>query len=257
VFFDPYKKGYEKLLAHPLYYIETYLASEGFIALQSKKGMEGMELILNNGIYFEFIAFNEDNFKSDGSLVEKPNVLNIKNVQEGIDYAILLSTCSGAWRYLIGDTIKFINKANNEIIITGRTKHYLSLCGEHMSVDNMNHGILSAANDLNIIVPEFCVAGEIENNTFRHKWFIGTDNKVDAEVFRQKLDEYIKTVNDDYKVERRSALKEIQLKVLPTEIFYDWMRSLGKEGGQNKFPRVLKKEQLADWEKYVENYLKN
>ena len=251
VFFEPYKSGFEKLCERPLEYIETYLASEGFIALQSKKNMKGMELVLNNGIFLEFIPFNESNFRFDGTLVDNPEVLSISEVDEDVDYAILLSTCAGAWRYLIGDTIRFLNKSTSEITITGRTKHYLSLCGEHMSVDNMNHGILSAAKDLNIDVPEFCVAGEIEDKIFRHKWFIGSDDVVDAEQFRLKLDEYIKSINDDYKVERRSALKEMQLKVLPVDMFYDWMRSLGKEGGQNKFPRVLKQEQLAAWEKYI------
>lgn len=251
VFFEPYKSGFEKLCAKPLDYIETYLASEGFIALQSKKNMKGMELVLNNGIYLEFIPFNETNFDHDGSLVKNPEVFSINEVNEGIDYAILLSTCAGAWRYLIGDTIRFLNKSRSEITITGRTKHYLSLCGEHMSVDNMNHGILSAAQDLKIDVPEFCVAGEVEDKIFRHKWFIGTDGKVDSEDFRLKLDEYIKSVNDDYRVERRSALKEMKLEILPVHVFYDWMHSLGKEGGQNKFPRVLKKEQLAAWEKFI------
>ena len=257
VFFEPYKKGFEKLFAKPLDYIETYLASEGFIALQSKKDMQGMELVLNNGIFLEFIPFNESNFNFDGSLAKNPEVLSIIDVEEGVDYAILLTTCAGSWRYLIGDTIKFLDKSKSEITITGRTKHYLSLCGEHMSVDNMNHGILSAANDLKIDVPEFCVAGEIDDKVFKHKWFIGTDDKVVAEDFRLKLDEYIKSVNDDYKVERRSALKEMELQVLPVSMFYDWMKSKGKEGGQNKFPRVLKKEQLADWEAYISKNLIN
>jgi hypothetical protein len=256
VFFEPYKTGFEKLCARPLEYIETYLASEGFIALQSKKDMKGMELVLNNGIYLEFIPFNESNFQSDGSLLSNPEVLSISEVKEDVDYAIILSTCAGAWRYLIGDTIRFLNKSRSEITITGRTKHYLSLCGEHMSVDNMNYGILSAAKDFKIDIPEFCVAGEIDDKVFKHKWFIGTDDNVDADLFKQKLDEYIKSVNDDYKVERRSALKEMELQIIPVSIFYDWMRSIGKEGGQNKFPRVLKKEQLADWEAYIAKEIK-
>lgn len=251
VFFDPYKKGLEKLMARPLHYIETYLASEGFIAYQSRKDMDSMEMVLNNGIFFEFVPFDSKNFTPEGTLVEKPEVLSLAQVKEGMEYALLLSTCSGAWRYLIGDTIRFKDLSNCEIIITGRTKHYLSICGEHLGVENMNRGILQAAAHFGISVPEFCVAGEIEGNIFRHKWFIGTEDAVDAEQFRLKLDEELKLMNDDYAVERRSALKEMQLRVLPVAKFYDWMRYLGKEGGQNKFPRVLKKAQLESWEAFL------
>lgn len=254
VFFQPYKPGFEKLLGQPLHYIETYLASEGFIAYQSKKDMQSMELVVNNGIFFEFIPFNEKNFHGDGSLVENPEVLNLAEIKENQDYALLLSTCAGAWRYLIGDTIRFTNLETCEIIITGRTKHYLSICGEHLSVENMNDAILKTSEEMGISVPEFCVAGEIENNNFRHKWFIGSENTVNEDFFKDRLDFHLKLLNDDYAVERRSALKEINLKALPLQIFYDWMKESGKLGGQHKFPRVLKKDQLAAWENFVEKH---
>jgi hypothetical protein len=253
VFFEPYKKGFDNLLSKPIHYIETYLASEGFIALQSDNGKTSMEMVLNNGIFYEFIPFNEANFNSDGSLSSSAQVLTLDEVKEGVDYALLLSTCAGAWRYMIGDTIRFTNLEACEIIITGRTKHYLSICGEHMSVDNMNHGILKAAEHFGVAIPEFCVAGFIDDKVFGHKWFVGCDQEIDAEEFRARLDEAIKDLNDDYKVERRSALKEMKLEVLPVDLFYDWMRKIGKEGGQNKFPRVLKKEQLADWEEFIKS----
>jgi len=252
VFFEPYKKGFEKLMAHPLHYIETYLASEGFLAYQGTDKPGSMELVLNNGIFFEFIPFNDSNFDSDGMPLKDAQVLTLEQVNVGVDYALLISTCAGAWRYMIGDTIRFTDLDNSEIIITGRTKHYLSICGEHLSVDNMNHGIMKAADHFGIGVTEFCVAGEIDETGFRHKWFVGTDDAVDADAFRLKLDEELKAVNDDYIVERRSALKEMHLEILPVSMFYDWMRALGKEGGQNKFPRVLKKEQLAEWESFIQ-----
>jgi hypothetical protein len=253
VFFEPYKRGFEKLLSKPIYYIETYLASEGFIALQSDKGKSSMELVLNNGIFFEFIPFNEDNFNSDGKLDPQAKVLTLDEVKKDTDYALLISTCAGAWRYMIGDTIRFTDVESCEIIITGRTKHYLSICGEHLSVDNMNHGILKAAEQFGVAIPEFCVAGYIDDKVFGHQWYVGCDQALDAEAFRAKLDEAIKDLNDDYTVERRSALKEMKLEVLPVDLFYDWMRKLGKEGGQNKFPRVLKKEQLADWQEFIKS----
>src|SRR2546428_14021952 len=97
-----------------------------------------MNLVTDNGIFFEFVPFNEDNFDADGNIVANPKTLAINQVEEGKEYALLMSTCAGAWRYLIGDVIKFTSVENAEIVITGRTKHFLSLCGEHLSVDNMN-----------------------------------------------------------------------------------------------------------------------
>lgn len=252
VFFEPYKKGFEQFLGKPLIYIETYLASEGFIAFQSNTDNRSMELVLNNGIFFEFVPFNDRNFNEDGTLIDDHQVVPLEDVQEHVDYALLLSTCAGAWRYMIGDTIRFVDKANSEIIITGRTKHYLSICGEHLSVDNMNHAVMVAADKMGVNVPEFCVAGEIDNKTFRHRWYIGCDGIVNSEAFRDELDAALKVVNDDYAVERRSALNEMLLEILPVSTFYDWMRSQGKEGGQNKFPRVLKKDQLALWQDFIQ-----
>jgi len=172
-------------------------------------------------------------------------------VEEGKDYALLISTCSGAWRYLIGDTVRFLDKHSSEIIITGRTKHFLSLCGEHLSVDNMNRAIEKTSAEFNIGVKEFTVAGVPDGKLFSHHWFIGTDDPVDAIALKERIDACLNELNDDYAVERKHALKNIKLDVLPTEVFYDWLRSQGKEGGQTKFPRVLKKEKLESWLAFV------
>ncbi|MBC7450423.1 MAG: GH3 auxin-responsive promoter family protein [Cytophagales bacterium] len=251
VSFEPYKKGFEKLLAHPMIYIETYLASEGFIAYQSGPDKKSMKLVVNNGIFFEFIPFNDVNITAEGEVVAHPETLMIDEVTEGVDYVILLSTCAGTWRYVIGDVVRFTDKEACEIIITGRTKHYLSLCGEHLSVDNMNHAIQMVSEELNISIKEFAVAGVPNGSLFAHQWYIGTDDVVDAEQLKQLLDEKLKVLNDDYRVERIAALKEVFVTVLPTNVFYDWMKVRGKEGGQNKFPRVLNKKLHQEWEEYI------
>jgi hypothetical protein len=173
-------------------------------------------------------------------------------VKEGVDYALLISTCSGAWRYLIGDTIKFVNKRRAEISVTGRTKHYLSLCGEHLSVENMNKAIELTAEELGIRVKEFTVAGVRADSLFAHHWYIGTDDEVDPEQLRDKIDSHLKLLNDDYIVERRHALKEVIVTVLPSKAFYGWMEKKGKMGGQNKFPRVLKKNLVGEWEVFLQ-----
>lgn len=254
VSFDPYRKGFEKLLARPIFYIETYLASEGFIAFQAYPNKRSMRLVLNNGIFYEFVPFEAKNFDTNGEIHPDAETLMIDEVEEGKEYAILLSTCSGAWRYLIGDVIKFTSLEDMEIVITGRTKHFLSLCGEHLSVDNMNKAIELVANDFNINIPEFTVAGIPYDSLFAHHWFIGTDDTVDPKALKEKIDLHLKELNDDYAVERSAALKEVLVDVLPIKTFYSWMESKGKVGGQNKFPRVMKNAQLDDWKTFLQNH---
>lgn len=255
VSFEPYKKRFSKLLGKPLMYFETYLASEGFIAFQTREDSEGMRLITRNGIFFEFIPFNEDNFTIDGELKQNPEVLNLAEVEEGKEYALLISTCAGAWRYMIGDTVKFTSVDRCEIKITGRTKHFISMVGEHLSVDNMNRALEMVANELNTTFTEFTVSGIPHQGFFAHQWYIGYENGVnlDPEVVKQKLDDALKELNDDYKVERLSALKDVFVKLIPTESFINWMEYKGKLGAQNKFPRVMKKDQHEEWKEFLEN----
>ena len=252
VSFDPYRKSFNKLLGKPIYYIETYLASEGFIAYQSKPNHHSMSLVLNNGIFYEFVPFNNDNFDEEGELRDTATAFMIDEVEANVEYAILLSSNSGAWRYLIGDVIKFTSVQEAEIIITGRTKHFLSLCGEHMSVDNMNKAVKLVADELNIDIREYSVAGIPHDTLFAHHWFIGTDDTVDAAALRERLDYYLKELNDDYAVERKAALKEVKLDVIPLRVFYDFMELRGKIGAQNKFPRVLKNDVYLQWKEFLD-----
>ena len=251
VSFEPYKHGFEKLLGKPITYIETYLASEGFLAWQDKQNGVGMRLSFNQHIFFEFIPFDDNNFDENGEMVENPNALLIHEVEENKDYAILISTAAGAWRYLIGDTIRFIDKANAEIIITGRTKHFLSLVGEHLSVDNMNKAIQLVSEKMNISIPEFGVTGEPFENLFAHHWYVACDDAVDSDLLIKNIDQKLIELNDDYAVERKSALKKVFITVLKENVFMDFMSSKGKVGGQHKFPRVIKGDLLNDWKKFI------
>ena len=249
---EPYKKGFAKLLGKPITYIETYLASEGFLAYQNRQDTRGMLLSLNNNIFFEFVPFDENNFDVDGNMIENPEVYMVHEIEENKDYAILISTNAGTWRYAIGDTIRLVDKERSEIIITGRTKHFLSLVGEHLSVDNMNNAIELASNEINVVVPEFTVAGVPHGNFFAHEWYIASDDKIDPIEFATLLDEKIKAINDDYVVERKHALKAITVNVLSENTFMDFMKLKGKMGGQHKFPRVLKGQMLNDWKAFLE-----
>ncbi|MCD4746215.1 MAG: GH3 auxin-responsive promoter family protein [Bacteroidales bacterium] len=250
----PYLKSFEKLFAHPIIYNESYLASEGYIAYQNRMNVNAMEMVLDNGLFYEFVPFNDDNFDIDGNIKSNPHIITINNIEENKEYALLLSTSSGAWRYMIGDVIKFTSKQLNEIVITGRTKHFLSICGEHLSLDNMNRAIEMLEDEFNIEVREFAVAGIKHDRMFAHKWFLGCNEKIDPEIAKNKIDEYLKKLNDDYRVERIEAIKDIFLEILPAKIFSDWMKKRGKEGGANKFPRVLKNAQLNEWEEHLKEY---
>lgn len=247
VSFSPYIKSFEKLLARPLTYIETYLASEGFIAYQTRPGTSSMQLVLDNGLFYEFVPFNSRNFDDDGNLRPNAETFTIREVEEDKDYALLISTCAGAWRYLIGDTVRFTSVPLSEIIITGRTKHFLSMCGEHLSQDNMNRAVEMLQSQLNISIPEFTVAGIKDGSMFAHRWYLGIDEPVNVSELAVRIDDNLKYLNDDYRTERLHAVRNVYVEVLPVQTFYDYMRLQGKEGGQHKFPRVLKNSKLENW----------
>ncbi len=251
VAFEPYKKGFEKLLGKPIIYIENYLSSEGFIGYKHREHAKGMQLILDNNIFFEFVPFDEKNFDAECRMVDKPEALMIHEVEEGKEYALLMSTNAGAWRYLLGDTIKFVDLEKNEVVITGRTKHFLSLVGEHLSVDNMNKAIQLVSEELNISIPEYTVVGIPHEGFFAHRWYIGCDDRVDGADIAKRIDQHLRVLNDDYATERDSALKEVFLEVLPEHRFIEFMELKGKLGSQHKFPRVLKGKMLEDWELFL------
>ena len=252
VSFEPYRKSFEKLCAKPLTYIDTYLASEGFIAYQYWPDRTDMKLVTDVATFFEFVPFNDDHFDAEGHLKPGARALSLSEVEAGTDYALLMSNCAGVWRYLIGDTIRFTNVEQCELQITGRTKHFLSICGEHLSVDNMVHAVKAAADDLNVDVREFTVGGIPHQNLFAHQWYIGCDQPVDETVFRERLDYHLKRLNDDYRTERTSAL-QMFVQIIPTAMFYNWQEKTGKFGGQHKFPRVMKAAGFRDWEAFVQS----
>lgn len=255
VAFEPYKKGFEKLLSKPIVYIENYLSSEGFIGYKDREDAEGIKLILDNNIFMEFVPFDDQHFDGDGKMKDSAGTLMIHEVEEKKDYALLMSTNAGAWRYLIGDTIRFVNLKKNEIAITGRTKHFLSLVGEHLSVDNMNKAIQLVSEEFNISIPEYTVVGFPYETLFAHKWYIACNDKVDEAALLQKIDQHLSEINDDYAIERSSALKKVFIQILPEEFFMKFMEREGKLGSQHKFPRVMKGKMLEDWNEFLQTHI--
>ncbi len=251
VSFEPYKESLKKLLGKPITYIETYMASEGSFGFQARPDTKGIKLILNNNIFYEFVPFNEDNFDEDGEILPNATAYMVHEVVEGKEYAVVLSTCAGAWRYIIGDVVKFTSVKNSEIVIVGRTKQFLSLCGEHLSIDNMNKAIEEVQQSMSIDIKEFTVAGYTHEGKFAHKWYIGCDEEADKNLILKQIDATLCKINDDYAVERTSALPHLFIEVLPSKTFIDFMHVTGKFGAMNKFPRVLKNGNLAKWEQFL------
>jgi hypothetical protein len=245
VFMDPYFARLNKVLGRDVHCLDTYLSSEGYFAYQVAPDRKGMELLLKNGIFFEFVPFNSEFFKEDGTLQDHYAALALNEVQEGVDYALVISTNAGLWRYMIGDLVRFIDKDRFELIITGRIKQFVSLVGEHLSLDNINHAVDAAGKELGMEFMEFCLFAHEEE--LRHYWFIGSDESMDASVAMKKIDQNISELNDDYASSRKYNLKDPVLTFIPTKVFYGFLESIGKLGAQNKFPRVLNPDQTKLW----------
>ena len=250
VSFDPYILRFNKLFDNRVIYLDTYLTSEGFFAFQPTDS-DSLHLLVNSDVYFEFVPFNSEHFDNDGNLIDFGKSLTINEVSEDVDYALLVSTNSGAWRYLIGDTIKFKCLETFKIKITGRTKHFLSLCGEHLSVDNMTEALTNVAFQKGLEIREFAVTGFSNSHGHGHQWFIASDETIDEEEFLKSLDEKLGSLNADYEIERKFALNQLELICLPTKFFHDFMEIKDMYGAQHKFPRVLKGKMAQDWLQYV------
>ncbi|MFI5204811.1 MAG: GH3 auxin-responsive promoter family protein [Flavobacteriales bacterium] len=251
VSFAPYAQSFKSLLGENMHYLDSYLASEGFVAIQGAQHKLGMQMVLDNGIYYEFVHFNENNFDAEGRIKANPEILTLEEVEAGKDYAILMSTCAGAWRYMIGDIIRFLSLDTYEIAVTGRTKLFLSLCGEHLSMDNMTMALAKTCQELGIAVNEFTVAGMTHEGLFAHKWYLGSHQEINTDAVRHLLDRNLCALNDDYTTERKHALKEVFVESYPLSYFYEFMEKRGKIGGQHKFPRVIKGQMNTDWEAFL------
>lgn len=246
----PYKEEILKYFGKPVHFQETYLASEGYFAFQKHEHEIGMRLRLQAGVYFEFIPFNEDNFE-DGKVKDNCEIFPLHQVKKGVDYALVISTCAGLWRYILGDTIRFISTETYEIVITGRIAHFLSICGEHLSVDNMQDALQETAQKLGIHLSEFAVYGEKQEDTVVHKWYIGTDDPTDKLLLSKTLDECLSNKNDDYNAVRKRTLLEPLVITVPTQKFSGFLSYKSQRSGQTKFPRVLKPEQLQAWQDFL------
>lgn len=252
VAFGPYEKSFNALLGKPITVIDTYLASEGFIAFQQRPETDAMKLVTDNGIYFEFVPFNPDYIKPDGSLVQNAPALTIAEVELNQDYVLILSSVSGAWRYLIGDTIEFTDIERAEIKITGRTKFFLNTVGSQLSVNKLNDAVQHLEKHFNIEIQEYTLCANRINDDFYHCWYLGTESNIDNIQLAEELDRFLTGANKNYKVARSKALEGVKVTTVMPSVFHEWSGSNKKKGGQVKMERVMGQERFAEWEDFVE-----
>ena len=254
VAFQPYEKSFNQLLGKPITVIDTYLASEGFLAFQRRPDTASMSLVTDNGIYFEFVPFEPDYIKEDGSLTNDAPVLTLADVEPEKDYVLVISTVSGAWRYLIGDTIAFTNVEKAEIKITGRTKFFLNVVGSQLSVNKMEQAMQELEKEFDIKIPEFTVSAVKIDGEYHHHWYLGTDTGTNEETLAKQLDTILSEANKNYGVARNKSLHGVKVTTVAPEVFHEWSGKNKKKGGQVKMEKVMKEEKFKEWEEFIANF---
>ena len=251
--FVPYKQQFQNLIPKVgMNYVQTYNASEGFFGIQDLKKSSDMLLMLDYGIFYEFIPVNELE-------KEHPNTLTIDEVKVHEQYALVISSNAGLWRYLIGDTIKFTSIDPHRFEITGRTKHFINAFGEELIVENTDQAITIAAKQTNTIVLEYTVAPIFMNkNSGAHEWLIEFEvPPINMNDFILALDLSLKSLNSDYESKRHKnlILNLPVVRSLKKGTFYKWLKSKGKLGGQNKVPRLSNnRDKIDEILKYAKDY---
>lgn len=246
--FEPYREQFKRLIDNPnMYYLETYNASEGFFGIQDQSDSSDLLLMLDYGIFYEFIPMEEVD-------KEFPETVSLSEVELGKNYAMVISTNAGLWRYMIGDTVAFTSKSPYRLKITGRTKHFINAFGEEVIIDNAEKALSKACADTNAQIRDYtaCPIYFNENEPGAHEWIIEFEKKPkEFERFVDILDNTLREVNSDYDAKRFKdmALQRPKVHIAPNNIFYNWLKAKGKLGGQHKVPR------LANDRKYVDELL--
>jgi hypothetical protein len=243
--FKPYRARFEEFLAGGAELREVYPASEGFIGLQDETPAHGLRLLLDNGIFLEFVPLEE---------LDSPNPTRhwIKTVEPGVNYAIVLSTCSGVWSYIIGDTVRFVSANPHRILITGRTSYFMSAFGEHLIGEEIEDAVATAAQAIGASVTDFSMGAvfpKSQGDLCGHLYiveFAQTPPPQAVAQFASIVDETLKRRNDDYRAHRADGfgMKAPEMRAVPPGTFAAWMKARGRLGGQNKVPRIINDQEL-------------
>ncbi|SCX95614.1 Phenylacetate-coenzyme A ligase PaaK, adenylate-forming domain family [Flavobacterium anhuiense] len=241
--YEPYRAKFEQMIGKKVDSIELFPASEGFFAYQDSQKEKGMLLLLNSGIFYEFI-------KADEYFNENPKVYTIGEVEVGVNYVLIISTNAGLWRYNIGDTIQFTSLAPYRVIVSGRIKHYISAFGEHVIANEVENAMKEAVNATNIVINEFTVAPQITpaSGLPYHEWLIEFEKEPEnMEAFAETIDNSMRKQNIYYDdLITGNVLRKVVITKVSKNGFQDYMKSQGKLGGQNKIPRLSNNRDIAD-----------
>lgn len=243
--FTPYRSQYEKLITSPkMHYMETYNASEGFFGIQDDPADKSMLLMLDYDVFYEFIPLEEVG-KSN------PTVVPLTGVELNKNYAMVISTSCGLWRYMIGDTVMFTSRNPYKFVITGRTKYFINAFGEELIQDNAEKGLQEACRETGAEVKEYTAAPVFmdQNAKCRHQWVIEFAQMPDSvEHFADVLDKSLQQINSDYEAKRFHdiTLQHLEVVVARDGLFDDWLKSKGKLGGQHKVPRLANNRNIID-----------
>lgn len=252
VAFTPYREQYRQIIKNPdMKYMETYNASEGFFGIQNDPTDPAMLLMIDYDIFYEFIPFDE--FDSPN-----PRVVPLWEVEVGKNYAMLISTSCGLWRYVLGDTVRFTSKDPYKIVISGRTKHFINAFGEELVVDNAEKGLLKACTETGAQILDYTAAPVFMDASAqcRHQWLIEFAKKPESiELFAEILDNELQKINSDYEAKRykNKTMQQLEIVVARENLFNDWLKSKGKLGGQHKVPRLSNNRQHIDELLHINN----
>jgi hypothetical protein len=240
---EPYRLRLANCFAKPLPRLESYVASEGYIAHQLHPDSHGMDLICHGGLYFEFVPFGQPHFDDSGSLTQDAKAITLQDVEANKLYALLLSSNSGAWRYLLGDVIRFTSLMPPRVQWMGRTAQFVSLAGEHVSVANLEMAFARATATVGAQVNEFAVWPDDTNLPVAHRWIVAASEVPESLI--AEIDAELCRLNDDYHTLRKQQLLgRPTIHSLANSHFDQWMKGLGKTDAQHKYLRVVKKGQL-------------
>ncbi|MBD3636088.1 MAG: GH3 auxin-responsive promoter family protein [Crocinitomicaceae bacterium] len=247
VAYETYREDFQKLSNKELIIIDTYLASEGFFAHTARPNTMAMRLALGHGYFYEFIPFDERGVDERGNVLDNPEIHTIKDIEKDQEYVLVVTTTAGAWRYIIGDTIKFTALHPHEIIITGRIKFFLNVAGSQLSEEKMDLGIQHLSEKIGHPINEYMVAGvKNQEDEYIHQWVLVCENGFEEKEAAEILDRKLSEINKNYGVARNKALKDIVVKRISKEMYNDYLESHKKKGGQAKIPKVMDQEQMKE-----------
>jgi hypothetical protein len=255
VAFETYRRDFEEVCGEPIHIMDTYLASEGFFAYTDRPDSLEMKLATHHGYFYEFIPFDDKNFDELGNLRKDATAVPLAGTTPGKEYAILVSSCAGLWRYFIGDTVKIVSRDPTRIVLTGRTKFWLNVAGSQLSEEKLDKAINELSQAIGQSINEYSVAALPDGEgTFNHTWVIVVERprELNSNDLAGTIDKYLNEANKNYRVARRKALTDIHVLAVSKGTYHEYLSKVGKKGGQTKTPKVMTEQKMRQYLSFLE-----